>query len=447
MFALRSALLIIITLTTSCGVPNEESRCERCLTDINELRTKQLRARDYGSSLKLFDNAVAENVFFLEFESDGLRQFARIDTPDDVGHKRPIVIFAHGWVGADNAPNYDFSLHGEGMYSRLIEAYRQAGFLVVTPGYRGHGVIEGQPAQGIEYLHAYDNGSYLSPMLYAIDVLNLTAALDEAGQIPSPLGTIQIDTNAIHLVGHSQGGDVALTAAAVTGDNANLSFEYNAVSIWAGCFTHRFLQAEMYGPMGSSLEAFISGDGSWNSTAVGSDGEVNPNFTFGWPADWIGTVDTSSDEWTWQEDAYGSSRDEAIRARYDQMYEVLKAHQVIGSNVSYSTSTENDRTEFHHPTEVQQFMSEMGGYDVPEWIKAPINFNFSDRDYYSIPEWNNDLSQRINQLGGQAHSYEYTGTNHSLEVSSRVWYSPEGTKDGFTQAIERDIQLFRTSIQ
>ena len=444
MFALRSALLIIIALTTSCGNPNTASSCERCLTDINELRTQQLRTRDYGSSLRTIDNTPAENVFFLEFESDGLRQFARVDTPNDVSDMLPIVIFAHGWVGADNAPKYDFSMHGEGMYPRLIAAYREAGFIVITPGYRGHGVIDGQPAQGIEYLHAYDNGSYLSPMLYAIDVLNLTAAINDAGQIQSPRGLIQIDTNAIHLVGHSQGGDVALTAAAVTGDNANLSFEYNAVSIWAGCFTNRFLQAEMYGPMGSSLEAFTSGDGSWNGTAVGRGGEVNTNFTFGWPADWIGTVDTQSHQWTWQEDAYSSTRDEAIRARYDQMYAVLKAHRIIGPTVSYSTSVENNRTEFHHPAEVRQFMSEMGGYDVPQWLTAPINFNFSDRDYYSIPEWNNDLTRRINQLGGQAFSYEYTGTNHSLEVSSRAWYSPEGTEDGFTQAIERDIQLFLT---
>ncbi len=89
----------------------------------------------------------------------------------------PVVLFIHGWVGIEGAPSSNFYLDGDGNYQEMIASYVDAGFVVFTPGWRGHGTVTGVPADGIEFMEAWDNGSYLSPMFYAIDVLNLLDSL------------------------------------------------------------------------------------------------------------------------------------------------------------------------------------------------------------------------------------------------------------------------------
>ena len=100
----------------------------------------------------------------------------------------------------------------------------------------------------------------------------------------------------IHLIGHSQGGDVALIAFACSGAGTRLRQPARAASIWSGTFPSRLTQLETYNPMERAAPAFLAGDSNWNGTAVGSDGSTNPDFVFGYPPDWIETPHPS--QWT-----------------------------------------------------------------------------------------------------------------------------------------------------
>ena len=183
------------------------------------------------------------------------------------------MVFVHGWEGIDAAPRFDFGYKPESLYSRYIDAFVDAGYVVLTPGLRGHGTLDGAPAEGIEFLQAWDNGSYLSPVFYAIDVLNLVNGLQTLEQVDwSKWGGEQIepfilDAGNIHLNGHSQGGDAALMALAVSGEGSSFENAITTGSIWSGCFGTRFDQVRMYGPMAATLEAFMSGDGTWTGRA------------------------------------------------------------------------------------------------------------------------------------------------------------------------------------
>lgn len=93
---------------------------------------------------------------------------------------------------------------------------------------------------------------------------------------------------------------MVLTILAVTGENATINQTINAVAIWAVSFLPRTEQIYLYGPMGSSTQVFLSGDGTWTVSAIGKNGEINYNFIYPYPTDWIGTPNNSKNIWTWQ---------------------------------------------------------------------------------------------------------------------------------------------------
>jgi len=122
------------------------------------------------------------------------------------------------------------------------------GFIVLTPGLRGHGTVNKRAADGIEYLSVWDNGSYINPIYYGIDVLNLLDSVDSLDmidwtQISSNISKVKVNTRNINIFGHSQGGDVVLTALAVSGEGSKVRLPLNAGAIWAGCFLPRMEQA------------------------------------------------------------------------------------------------------------------------------------------------------------------------------------------------------------
>lgn len=451
LLAASISMAALLSCSTETTTASNEPQCNTCIDSLSVLSTESLRERSYQAQVDVLDRASSSleggSSYLSAFTSDGLRQYARIDIPNELpsDSPAPVVVFAHGWVGLDGAPSFDFYLESEGMYGEMIQAYTDAGYVVITPGFRGHGAVSGEQAQGIEYLEDYDNGSYLSPIFYAIDVLNLTAGLASSGVISTPEGDININPDEFHLVAHSQGGDVALTALAVTGNNDSLAFGFDQASIWAGCFPDRFMQAEMYGPMASSAQAFLSGDGTWTGSAIGANGEANPHFVFAWPQDWIGTVDTQSEDWTWQADTFGKTREEAIKSRYDAMYQVLGSlvSDTAEKGLNYSVSYRDDgRALFNHPAEVEDAMLAIGGYRYPQFIEAGVNLNLSTQDYYSIPAWNNDLAERINAVGGNAMVNAYQGVNHGFRTTAHSWFTPEGTEDAISDAIAKDLALF-----
>ncbi|MCP4398867.1 MAG: hypothetical protein GY801_16405 [bacterium] len=95
------------------------------------------------------------------------------------------------------------------------------------------------PAEGLEYIEAYDNGSYLSPMLYAIDILNLLEGVASLGEIDWDVwraSGVKADTSRIFLTSHSQGGDAAATAMAVS-SSPKMMTSFAAGSIFSERFS------------------------------------------------------------------------------------------------------------------------------------------------------------------------------------------------------------------
>jgi pimeloyl-ACP methyl ester carboxylesterase len=278
------------------------------IASLTELSTDSLRARSYDGTLTAATEvdcpgrAAGAKSRMLSYSSEGLGLYARLELPTtpapEAGY--PVVLFLHGYVGADGAPDYPFSCNEGGYYAHIINAWADAGYAVVMPGYRGHGTVAGKPADGHDWMKTWDNGTYLSPVFYAIDTLNLLAAARgiEALGIDSGGGPVKLDLSKVHAVGHSQGGDVGAIVLAATGEGAANGLSVASGALWSGTYVDRFTQLETYPPMETALEAFLAGDGTWTGTATGADRSVNPNFVFGYPPNWIGTLDQS--QWDWQ---------------------------------------------------------------------------------------------------------------------------------------------------
>jgi len=308
--ALISSVLICI------GACEAQTGTGTSIDSLADLSIQALRARPYGSTLNIetrlgsagddseynrsfsMDGSLPYNTYIASYNSDGNRIYSRVDVPASPPPPEgyPVMIFVHGWVGLMGAPEFDFGYKADSLYARYIDAFVDAGFLVLTPGWRGHGTVDGIPAEGIEFMQTWDNGSYLSPMFYAIDVLNLVDGIQTIDDIDWASWGIydgnipRVNRSKIHVTGHSQGGDSALTVLAVSGEGSTLNNVVSTGSMWSACFGTRFAQASTYGPMATSLEAFMSGDGTWTGSAVGKDNSINSNFVFAWPPDWIGTL-------------------------------------------------------------------------------------------------------------------------------------------------------------
>ncbi|XXK58978.1 alpha/beta hydrolase family protein [Porticoccaceae bacterium nBUS_09] len=436
------------------------------IASLDELSVPSLRARSYTSSLSVEESIQSQctadgnpppdgleyDSYMLAYSSDGLNVFTRMDIPaaPAASGGYPVVIFAHGYVGLSQASQYGFSCGPGSMYTRYIDAMAQAGFVVLTPGFRGHGTVNGTVADGREFLEAWDNGSYISPSFYAIDVLNLLAALpaDQGLSVTSADGTssrmIQTDSTRVFLAGHSQGGDAILTVLAAVGEGAASGLSVSGASIWSGTFPDRFTQLRSYHAMATSPEAFLSGDGTWTGSAESSDGQVNTNFVFGYPPEWIENPDPPA--WTWQSDTwYSNSVKAAVVVKLDQMYSAINDNVDDISDASYQINDLADGSfEVTHDLLIESGLAEIGGYGPNQWmyITELLNLHFSNRDYYSWPVWNETLCDEAARNGSDCHSFLYGGNTHSLGISDRVWFSGPSDVAGYDYMIERDIDLF-----
>ncbi len=465
---LLQALCILVLISCENTVTSDACIDESlCIDSLDNLSIEALRSRTYDTTILVAQQLGSPNQptsysdyfssdgtapypsYMISYDSDGLNNYARIDIPVSSAPEAgfPVLVFAHGWVGIEGAPYYNFGYEPESFYGELVDTYVDAGYLVITPGYRGHGTIDNRPAGGIEYMQAWDNGSYLMPTFYAIDLLNLIEGLDQISALDwkDPLqNQVQLNLGSINLLAHSQGGDVALTALAISGKGSSIKHPFSAASIWSGNIPDRFTQANTFGAMASSLQAFMSGDGSWTGSALGQDGSLNPDFIFAWPADWIGTLDTSSEDWTWQIEQWDSASVEAATAgKYQEMYNTLNSLVRDTDSAAFEIGrTETGKLQITHSQEIVKAMNAIGGFGAERYLSEPLALHFSDRDYYSFPAWNKGLSERVNNIGGQSYSFEYPGNTHSLKRSSHLWFSPTGTEDGYKQAIQRDLLLF-----
>ena len=426
------------------------------LDSLEQMTVEALRQRNYGSSeepvfeLLSAGSSVAlggrESLFrggILAYRSDDLRVYARLLLPavtmPEAGF--PAAILAHGWVGLQGAASYDFLESANSASAELVRHYLEAGIVVIIPGFRGHGTVAGRQAEGIEFIETWDNSSYLSPLFYAIDLVNLYAAMHAADPAALLAGSARIDPGKISLSGHSQGADAALTAMAVIGDNPAFPMGLHAASLWSGCIAGRSEQLLVYGPMAESPQSFLAGDGSWNGTATGTAGEVNPDFIFGFPGDGIATPDV--DEWTWQQEVWTyRTVEESLRANLNEMYDRYESGVLALENISYQLTRVAGELQLAHDPKLTAVLAELGGFRQHRHLNMPVNLHYSDRDYYSLPEWNLDLARRIEDAGGEAETYEYVGVNHSLRASEYEWFAPFPVEDAIPRVAERDIRLF-----
>lgn len=436
---LPSAILALLVFFSACA-PAKSTRQTTHLDSLSQISIETLRQRDYGSTLKVEVRFADEphETLIASYLSDGLRVYTRIDIPssDAPASGYPVVVFVHGWMGIDAAPSTDFYMNDESSYNKMITSYVEAGFVVLTPGWRGHGTVNGIAAEGIEFMRDWDNGSYISPVYYAIDVLNLLDSMQT-------FTTANLDLSDINLVAHSQGGDVALIALAVSGEGSSVANPISSASIWSGCFPSRFTQLETYQPMQKSPQAFLAGDGIWNGTAVGADGRVNPDFVFGYPADWIETPNIA--EWTWQKDVFTNPTVvETLNEHLAQMYNAINNQVGDINDASYEFRVQPDgSTEIIHDDRIRKAMAGVDAFYMEQYLTEPLVLQHSDRDFYSFPEWNADLCARINSDTVTCYDFEYPENTHSLQVSENRWFSSADAVAGFSTAVLRDIALFR----
>ncbi|WP_171022270.1 alpha/beta hydrolase family protein [Thalassotalea litorea] len=408
-----------------------------------------LRQRQYGSEFQLLTGVDNQRSgyqsYMTRYNSDGLNVYARIDIPDapapNAGY--PVLLYSHGWVGETNAPSFNFFLDQTGSQARYIDQLAQSGFIVITPGWRGHGTVNNVAADGIEFMKRWDNASYISPIFYAIDMLN---ALDSVSSIETLLAkdiAVPVNLSKVFLAGHSQGGDSALITLAIAGEGSQVTTPIAGASIFAGCFLPRIKQGELYGTMASTPQAFMAGDGQWNGTPIGANGEINADFQFPFPPDWIGTTDTAA--WTWQHQSWSMATvREAYRTKYGEMYRVLKREGI--GEFGFTLSTDHTgKTVIEHPEEIIDAYRATSAFHYPQYLQEPLVLHYSDQDYYSPPKWNKALADSVNGKGGDAKLLEYSGNTHSLQVSKYPWFSPPGTVAGLDQMLEHDIATFKSA--
>lgn len=200
-----------------------------------------LRQRSYEATLvseKEMEGTAQYKAELMSYVSDNLKVYTLVNTPagEPPKHGYPVLIFGHGYH--PNPPKYGINTETKenrrpGDYYRgLPEAYAEKGFLVLTPDYRGHNISEG---------YDYTQMSYLATSYYAMDVLNLIAALKTLKNA---------DSKNVYYVGHSLGGDVGLKMLLATD-------QIRAASLWAPVVADTWEQALFYGVFYDGKSEFV----------------------------------------------------------------------------------------------------------------------------------------------------------------------------------------------
>ena len=151
---------------------------------------------------KFFDQPFS--AYLISFVSENLKEFALMNIPSGTKPENgwPVVVLNHGFI----APKYYSTTES---YKNTAAYFASKGFLVLKPDYRGHDKSEGT----INSLYSRNQ--------YAVDVLNLMAAIDS---IP------EANANNIFVYGHSMGGDISLMVA----ENNN---KIKSMVLWAPAVT------------------------------------------------------------------------------------------------------------------------------------------------------------------------------------------------------------------
>lgn len=471
--AIAAAMLIMSPAATEVPALPTSARADLeadvRLPSLEGLTIDSLRKRRFGSSITVQTDlkkspaaqAYAKKFFgrnqptyasvIASYRSDGLRLYTRVDVPNTPSPPGgyPVIVFLHGWVGYDAAKEFHFSYTPASIYADMIDAYAKAGFVVFTPGYRGHGTINGVVADGRASMAAWDNATHISPIFYAVDALNLIDGLKSIERINwqqwgHGSRNVQLDLRRLSIAGHSQGGDVALIVLATSGRGSRVTNRPKAASIMSGTFVDRFTQEETFRPMAETTEAFLSGDGTWTGSATGKDGQINHHFVFAWPSDGIKNPDPAT--WTSQKQKFApQSVREVLESGYSEIYKHLneQVYDLRDARFSMTLNGSAKGYSVNHDPRVRSIMGRLGAFRQDKLITAHLSLHFSDRDYFSLPGWNRDLCIRIVQSGGNCTSYEYPGNSHIMRLGIGPWFSPEGSREAYSLIVERDLAEFR----
>jgi hypothetical protein len=282
----------------------------------------------------------------------------------------------------------------------MLDAYVKAGYVLLMPGFRGHGTVSGMEAEGIEWMYAYDNGSYLSTIFYAIDILNLldsADSLDDEDWGAWGVEDVKIDTSRIFLTAHSQGGDAAFTAFTV-GSSPKLDNHFAGASLWASSIEGRIEQGAFFGPQERSADAW-------------SDPAYFPHMPSWWSPSWS-----------------PYTIEEGIAYRKGVMYDTVRTWVSNQKNADPDTNS------------LVEVMATLDAAKHTKFINAPLDLHYSNMDHYSIPEWNESVMRIMRSMGGTGNAYMYEGNSHEFEVIGG--WSPPGSVAGREIAIDRTIALF-----
>ena len=195
-------------------------------------------------------------------------------------------------------------------------------------------------------------------------------------------------------------------------------------------------------PVGLSPEAFLSGDGSWTGRAAGEDGQVNPNFIFGYPPDWI--EDPNPTKWTWQKETWTAPTVRgAIEISTRKMYADLSENVGGLEELEFSLPDVSETgTSVRHDPRIAEIFPQIGGYNYENFLQEPLTLHVPDKDYYSQVSWNQNLCKRINGAGGACNIIVYRDNNHSLRASPHSWFSPKDTPDGYPIMVKNAAAAF-----
>lgn len=450
---MNKKISILLLLFTTLSLYAQDVKIE----SLEKLTISELKDRKYSSQLlPEFNEKTRGNNFYVSYFSDNQKVYAKINTPSGEVPKKgfPVIILTHGWVGKEKSLNWNFDEVNENLEGQLINKFKKMGYVVVVPGYRGHGTINEKPADGIEYLYAYDNASHLINSFYAIDVVNLLEGIESLNQITLPnsenginrlkINRLKINKEKINLLGFSEGGDIALKVAAIAGEGTTKN-NIHAVSIRSGTFIDIDKQIQTYAPMNTTIKAFISGDGTWNGEAKGKNGAINKDFVYPFPGDWIENIDIGTDQWTWQQDYYtDESVEKVIFNEYTEAYKVFNSYVTNLENAKFQLKRDsNGKLKIEHDRNVAKYLKNLSAFYSPKDLTEPIILQFSDRDFYSMNGWNYLLEEKLEKNGTEVMAVEYTGNTHELKKSKQKWFSPKDTVEGFYTSINLDNMFFK----
>lgn len=168
------------------------------------LTIADLSARAYGGGEVTVVQRLAVTESFtrtlITYPSDGLTIYGFMNVPFGPG-PFPVALVLHGYIPPENYGTIAYT-------TRYADFLARNGYLVIHPNYRNHPPSDQtETFAGGRQTHDFRVG-------YAVDVLNLLAIIQAQAGAPGPLA--QADGDALHLLGHSMGGGIALRTLVVS---------------------------------------------------------------------------------------------------------------------------------------------------------------------------------------------------------------------------------------